>query len=428
MVKILLALVVVVLVVSGFVWHDVRAKADEPSPFDPQQQSEPAPLPLKKRPDVVIPPAPSLVAKSMSRNLPVSGHWRGKPAIVDLNGDGRADLVASIRREAKSQPGEGLHVWLNDGADGWNLMVNGMRRDLGYGGAEVGDVNGDGRPDVAFSGHDGLPQIYVNYLNVDPPSWVSTTERGIGDNLPCADVALGDLNRDGKCDLAVLGQFSRGAGLEVYYGDGSGGMSDPVQVLEPLIYGAQVMMRDVDGDGHLELIATTMLGPKVWSYDAAQGLVDRSDGLPQPEVGGADLGLDVADLDGDGRAELLVAGIEYPKHPALRLYRFDGSSWTDWGEGLPTGETFLDAGFAHIDDGPPVILAANGIAGVSVIRMTSPGVFERIGRIAGTGDLFNFGVGDVDGDGRDEITVVGFHGVRVFELDSVVASSNAEMK
>src|SRR6185436_12427522 len=145
-----------------------------------------------------------------------------------------------------------------------------------------------------FSGHDGLPQIYVNYLNVEPPSWVSTTERGLGQYSPCADVALGDFNRDGKCDLAVLGFFAHGAGLQLYYGDGTGGMSEPVQVLDPLIYGAQVMMRDIDGDGHVELIATTMLGPKVWSYDAEKGFVERSEGLPTPEVGGADLGLDVA--------------------------------------------------------------------------------------------------------------------------------------
>ena len=44
-----------------------------------------------------------------------------------------------------------MKVRLGDGAGGWTPALEGLRRDMGYGGSRVGDVNGDGSADIAFS-------------------------------------------------------------------------------------------------------------------------------------------------------------------------------------------------------------------------------------------------------------------------------------
>jgi hypothetical protein len=51
--------------------------------------------------------------------------------------------------------------------------------------------------------------------------------------------------------------------------------------------------------------------------------------------------------------------------------------------------------------------------------MTSPGVFERIGRLEDTEGVINICIGDVDSDGRDEIAYVGFDGICILTVDPV---------
>jgi hypothetical protein len=362
-------------------------------------------------------PAPELPVRSMSRGLPTVGHWRGHPALGDVNGDGHLDLAASIRRIDTATPGQGLHIWHGDGGSSWTLQVPGIRRDMGYGGAELCDIDGDGKLDLGFSGHDVQPHLYLNFLDQDPPSWVSTAEQGLPVGEISADVGFGDFDRDGHIDVAVIGQFPQRAGLKVFFGDGTGSMARPLELLRETFYGAEVRMADVDGDGHVELLAATSLGPKVWSWDpAAAAAVDRSNGLPEPSVGGTDLSLDTCDLDGEGQLELVVIGGCYEGHPPIRVYRWNGEQWTDWGQGLPNDESYTDGEVADvIPGGAPEIVAA-GRFGVTIVSMVAPATFERTGRLVGTEGTWHMATGDVDGDGKLEVVTSGFGGVRVLGL------------
>ncbi|MCB9898516.1 MAG: VCBS repeat-containing protein [Planctomycetes bacterium] len=355
------------------------------------------------------PPArPLLASVSLSEGLPVAGQWRGASVLADLDGDRDADLVTSIRRLDASTPGEGLSVFLNDGDGRWHAAVDGLRRDMGYGGSAVADVDGDGHADIAFSGHDVPPHVFLGDGN---GRW-RLERAGIDARQMCSDVALGDVDRDGLVDLAVLGFHHDGGGLLLYAGVGGGTFVRLPDLLPPGVYGAQVAMPDLDGDGHPEIAATTSLGPKVFRFDG-ESLVDMSAGLPEPEIGGSDLGLDARDLDGDGFSELLVTGMVYPGHDPLCIYRWDGSSWVRWGEGLPEDESFFDGRFAHVEGGDVDWIVLAGKAGIQLVRGTREGVFESVGRLAGTEGVFNVATGDVDGDGRDEVVFIGLGGVRV---------------
>jgi VCBS repeat protein len=226
---------------------------------------------------------------------------------------------------------------------------------------------------------------------------------------------------NGSVDLLTMGFFD--GGLQVFSRDEQGAWSPSAQLLTQLDFGMRVLAKDIDGDRSLEILAATNVGPRVWSHSKlpssapqdASSWQDRSKGLVAPEVGGADLGIDAADLDGDGRCELLVSGMVYPGHAPLQVFRWDGDSWKPWGEGLPADEAFFDGIFAQLDGtGPPEIVAA-GKYGIRIVAMTEPGRFTDRGRLDGSRGVFNVCAGDVDRDGRDEIVYVGFNGVQVLK-------------
>jgi hypothetical protein len=359
-----------------------------------------------------------LSARQLSGGLPADpGVWRGKPVLADLDGDGDLDLVASVRKWLEEITGfreNGLFVWLGDGKGNWDLSIEGLPRDMGYGGSAVLDVNGDGHLDIAFSGHDIWPKVF---LGDGKGKWTESSE-GLFNEGTTIDVALGDLDGDGDAELASLAFFAKGGGVKVFELNELGNWNMLAELMPEDVYGSQVKILDIDGpdgDGLPEVIATTELGPKVWSLRDGE-FVDRSAGLPQPDLGGTDMGLDALDLDGDGLAELLVSGAFYEGHLPVRLFRWDGEAWTQWGTGFAEDEAFFDAEFAELDgrEGPEVVLG--GKWGIRVYTMKEPGVFEELGRVEETHGVMHVTAGDVDKDGVDEIVYCGHHGIQVLDL------------
>ena len=363
---------------------------------------------------------PVLPSRSMGRGLPDKGEWRGKPVFRDLNGDGKTDLVASIRRFDKHKIADGMHVWLGDGTGGWTPCDKGLPTDMGYGGTDAGDVNGDGRPDLVYSGHDTPPRVFLNFLNFEGQNeWVALQSMADLNGTSCSDVALGDFDRDGFADLAIMGFFPDTGGLYVLAGVGTGEWKPKHQLMPKHDYGAIVRFVDLDGDGRVELIAATSAGPKVWGFvDGAW--VDQSEGLPttagEGEISGIVRGIAAKDLDGDGLAELVVAGLPNGVHSPVRLFRRVAGQWALWGSGLPSGESCFDVVFAQLgQEGTGLFLA--GQHGVLVVRCGRDGACAVLGRIAGTEGVLNVGAGDVDGNGTDEVLVIGQRGLQLYAFD-----------
>jgi hypothetical protein len=377
----------------------------------------PAPAPV-----IEAPAMPTLPVVPIDAGLPTAGQWRGHPVLSDVDEDGRLDLLASIRRHDRQTPGDGLNVWLNRPDGPWTKSVHALRRDMGYGGVAVADIDADGHLDLAFSGHDVAPHAYLgDGAGNWALSWAAYDLEGV-----CADVALGDPDGDGVTDLATLGFFSEGDGLVVYRGDGAGAFHRWQVLLEQPAFGASVEMVDVDGDGRPEVLAATSAGIRLWSHDAEAGWQDRSAGLEAPEVGGTDLAVVAEDLDGDGTCELIAAGMLYPGHAPLRVFRWSGAAWESWGRGLPDGEAFFDVAVGRADPASAPLLVASGKYGVQVIDVAGPGEFRSRGRIEDTEGVLNVAVGDVDGDGRDDLLCIGFRGVQFMQLPAVALKETAK--
>jgi hypothetical protein len=119
---------------------------------------------------------------------------------ADVNGDGKLDLVVANEALANS----GVSVLLGNGDGTFQAAVNYATGTMPYG-VVVGDLNGDGIPDIATSDNDagtvslllgngdGTFQPHVDYP-VNYPNNVATA---------LLSLALGDFNGDGMLDLVV---------------------------------------------------------------------------------------------------------------------------------------------------------------------------------------------------------------------------------
>ena len=165
---------------------------------------------------------------------------------ADLNGDDNLDLVIAI--VGADEPGEGqLAVLLGNGDGSFRTPVyypagqNAM-------GLALADLNGDGKLDAAVADENCCAQ---NSLSILLGNGDGTFQRAVS-SIPgsSSDVAAGDLNRDGKTDLVLAGEF--GGFIRVALGNGDGTFQPATVYLTP-DSALTVKLADLNGDGSLDV-------------------------------------------------------------------------------------------------------------------------------------------------------------------------------
>ncbi len=408
-------------------------------------------------------PASSVAANEDGIEAPGAAISIGAPAIADLTGDGRSEIVVT-------DLDGGVHVWDADGT-----AVSSMRSDPRFSQREdtgpsnrlttgfiaspsLGDLTGDGRPEIiaaakdrhVYAWHvdgtavDGFPVLVVDPAKVeavDPERHTVTfrSDSGVGNGGELiATTAVADLTGDGRDEIVVGAQE---------------------QYVEPIVAFPGVSLPGTSGNTRLYAISpdgTNGDGPIVNPAhpDQQAYLPGWPQPLPMvltsvlPTIGdGVAVQAAIGDVTGDGSPEIVATSVA----GQTRVLRPDGSTAygapfglpvsLNWLGATPPGSNSGDVGAILSAFGGPAIGDVYGNRGLDVVQSTSglgraldtllpnhqdgdphltvwdgrngqirPG-FPRV-----TADLAFFvtpAVVDVDGDGSNE--VVAGHGVHLLD-------------
>jgi len=283
--------------------------------------------------------------------------WRFRPLVLDLNGDGHPDLVATARLAANP-----LRIWLGDGKGNLTAMEP-TWTDTGYAALATGDVNRDGSPDILAAGHFGSVQTLLSNGKG------GFTEKILRRNDGYAAAQLADLDGDGLLDLVLVGYQK--AGLEIYRGDGTGNWSLhktlPGPRPGPIMPGRDVLVADLDHDGRLDVVAAFQRwGIYIYYGDGRGGFTGGPTSFRPPAQTPESLAL--GDVNKDGHPDLAVSGNVGARDQANGpdVYLGDGrGGWKVSSAGLKVLKFTSDAiALADLDgDGNLDIVAGGNITG-----------------------------------------------------------------
>ena len=234
---------------------------------------------------------------------------RSTPALGDLNRDGVADVVAATlgvrslwalkATDAASLTGRELFYW----------------DDSMFSSPALHDVNGDRALDVIVGGDSTLGPP-VNHrggmVRAVDAKGRNLWEFRIND-IVRSSPAVGDIDGDGRPEVVFgAGDFYHGShALNVFALDAATGRKKWERATDG-VTNSSPALADINGDGRLDVAIGTFNGPKLGkrggSVYALDGRTGRDlPGFPQPSGGGSVLGgITTADVNGDGGQDLFV--------------------------------------------------------------------------------------------------------------------------
>lgn len=318
-----------------------------------------------------------------------------KMAAADFNHDGNLDIALSTKGPFPTEPeGASIVVALGDGAGGFPDVIS-LFTTTSFWGVTAADFNGDGNPDVAFSGtQNGVSYMLGNGIGEFGPRIIVQ-----GSTLPTA-LASADMNLDGIPDL-IWGSENLGA-IVVALSNGDGTFAAPVSTTAGSIL--DVNVADMNLDGIPDVVGgTRQNGIQVFLGDGAGNLtfVDFVSGDSSFVQG---MGLAIGHLDGDNLPDVAWVGEGTTLSAAFGTGAGTVSfrQTIDGGVFFPKDVTIADYDSDGLDD---IVIATFSSAGV--YRNTGGGTFAAVQFVGSSSQAVVCDAFDMNGDLLPDLVVTG---------------------
>jgi uncharacterized protein YjdB len=345
-------------------------------------------------------------------------------AIGDIDGDGKADIVAA------NVGANSISVFRNTASSGsitsgsFASKVDFTTGSQPYG-VTIADIDGDGKLDVAVTNNaSNTVSVFRNTAtsgSITSGSLAAKVDFATGTNP--MNVAVNDMDGDGKADLVVANFYS--STVSVFRNTGSSGSITSSSFATKVDFAAGtfpycVALGDIDGDGKQDIITANNGAASIslLRNTATSGSVTSSSFASKVDftAGTQPYGIAVADIDGDGKMDVVAVN---SASATLSVFRNTASSGTISASSLSakvdftTGASPYSVSIGDADgDGKPDIMVANSAsATVSVFRNTASSGSISSGSLAAKADYATgsnpkfVAVGDLDGDGKPDMAV-----------------------
>ena len=326
-------------------------------------------------------------------------------AAADFNGDGKLDLAVG------SGKADDLIVFFGDGRGGFR---RGGTFPAGPSPTEIAvpDLDHDGHPDLAIANH-GTPLVTILLSDArggfrqGPGSPLSVHSRPHPHTIASCDA-----DGDGLLDLVI---DSWGENRFTFLkGDGKGGFAAPGVTFEagrkPY---RNLRLADLDGDGRCDLVAPNMVEKGVTIlFGDGHGNFSGAGNPPTP-AGPSPFAVAVADVNRDGKPDLVVANYSGqgtdPSGDGLTFLLNDGNGHFRLGPKISTGRSSGHVEAGDVDgDGYPDAVVVNGGSDDLTIAFGGPDGLSasRVATVSyGGKGAWRVLLADFDGDGKaDAVT------------------------
>ncbi|MCK4965529.1 VCBS repeat-containing protein, partial [bacterium] len=301
---------------------------------------------------------------SVSGDLPMptsAGKQQTSSIVLDIDKDGVNDFVLSDRSQDEAA------VWYRRVPDGWKKYIIENRRTRIEAGSDYYDIDGDGDLDILFGGDGSSNEVWWwenPYPDYDPETpWNRRTIKRFGGNKQ-HDQMFGDFDGDGKIELVFWNQGSRA------------------------LYLAEIP----DNPKQTEPWECTA----IYSWSSDSEMRQRGhENYPRWKGTNEHEGLAKADIDGDGKIDIIGAG-----------------RWFKHVEGTKYVENIIDAGYAFsrsaagqfIRGGRPevILVVGDGIAPMMIYEWVE-GTWISRELLKDVDNGHSLAVIDFNGDGNLDI-------------------------
>jgi hypothetical protein len=291
--------------------------------------------------------------------------------VADLDGDGVRDMATAETIMASSGQQSGrVGVYLNRGGSGFDAAwysTSNLTPDPR--GVAVGDLNGDGRPDIAAADdYDMLLAIFFNQ---------GVGRFGAAVKYPAAHptaVAMADVDGNGTLDVLTLdsrdalfqiGSSAPGKRVSLHLNDGNGSLTVKGTPLLLPDSPQTMAVDDLDGDGKVDVVVSVLDKLCVFHGLGGGQFASRVDYT----LTFTPLGIAIADLDGDGLKDVAVTGkpASTGTTVTVRVFRGTGNGALSSYAEYPAARSAQGITAADLDGDGRLDLATTGYPRISVL-------------------------------------------------------------